>query len=158
MTVGAGQDDQTQFYGPVLDIAVAANATGDAAVIDSEVAEPGDAARAHAHFASDMQSTPVPPLAPSSVSAISIAAAEVETRVYYQALAERTADPAVRKRMLQLADGELVHRAKLERKYRETVGRHAPDPKPAHVELPPDIVDLDMRHALKFALERERDS
>ena len=79
MTVGAGQDDQTQFYGPVLDIAVAANATGDAAVIDSEVAEPGDAARAHAHFASDMQSTPVPPLAPSSVSAISIAAAVVVT-------------------------------------------------------------------------------
>src|SRR5436309_5773050 len=83
---------------------------------------------------------------------------EVETRVYYQALAERTADPAVRKRMLQLADSELVHRAKLERKYRETVGRHAPDPEPAHVELPPDIVNLDMRHALKFALERERDS
>jgi rubrerythrin len=83
---------------------------------------------------------------------------EVETRVYYQTLAERTADAAVRKRMLQLSDGELVHRAKLERKYREMVGRAAPDPQPVHVELPPDVADLDMRRALKLALERERDS
>ena len=83
---------------------------------------------------------------------------EVETRVYYQALAERTWDPAVRKRLLQLADGELVHRAKLERKYREMVGHEAPDPEPAHVDLASDITDLDMRHALKLSLERERDS
>jgi rubrerythrin len=83
---------------------------------------------------------------------------ELETRVYYQALAERTWDAAVRKRLLQLADGELVHRAKLERKYREMVGRDAPDPQPMHVDLPSDIGDLDMRHALKLALERERES
>jgi|SRR5437763_9156864 len=83
---------------------------------------------------------------------------EVQTRVFYQTLAERTADPSVRKRMLQLADGELVHRAKLERKYRETVGRNAPDPEPARVDLPSDVADLDMSHALKLALERERDS
>ena len=84
--------------------------------------------------------------------------AEVETRAYYQALAERTADPAVRKRMLQLADGELVHRAKLERKYRDMVGHPAPAPEPVHIDLPADVVDLDLRHALKLALERERDS
>ena len=83
---------------------------------------------------------------------------EVETRVYYQVLAERSADPAVRKRMLQLADGELVHRAKIERKYREMVGRTPPDPEPAHVDLPAEVANLDMRHALKLALERERDS
>ena len=83
---------------------------------------------------------------------------EVETRVYYQALAERSGDAAVRKRMLQLADGELVHRAKLERRYRETVGSPAPDPQPVRVDLPPDVTDLDMRRALKLALERERDS
>ena len=83
---------------------------------------------------------------------------EVQTRVFYQTLAERTADPSVRKRMLQLADGELVHRAKLERKYRETVGRNAPDPEPARIDLPSDVADLDMSHALKLALERERDS
>jgi rubrerythrin len=83
---------------------------------------------------------------------------EVETRAFYQALAERTNDPAVHTRMLQLADGELVHRAKLERKYRELVGRAAPDPEPVHVDLPADVVNLDLRHALKISLERERDS
>jgi rubrerythrin len=83
---------------------------------------------------------------------------EVETRVYYQKLAERTAAPAVRTRMLQLADMELVHRAKLERKYRETLGQNPPDPQPVSLELPPEVVNLDMSKALKHALERERDS
>ncbi|HJQ36025.1 MAG TPA: ferritin family protein [Thermoanaerobaculia bacterium] len=85
-------------------------------------------------------------------------ASEVETRVYYQKLAERTREPEVRKRMLQLSDIELVHRAKLERKYRETMGQMPPDPSPASVELPPDVQNLDMPRALKLALERERDS
>jgi rubrerythrin len=83
---------------------------------------------------------------------------EVETRVYYQRMAERAGTPAVRARMLQLADAELVHRAKLERKYRDAIGKNPPDPQPAVVELPPDLVKLDMRHALKHALERERES
>ena len=83
---------------------------------------------------------------------------EVETRVYYQKLAERTALPEVRKRMLQLSDIELVHRAKLERKYRDTMGQMPPDPPPASVDLPPEIQNLDMPRALKLALERERES
>lgn len=83
---------------------------------------------------------------------------EVETRVYYQKLAERGASADVRKRLLQLADFELVHRAKLERKYRDTIGEMPPDPTPASVDLPPDIQNLDMSRALKLALERERDS
>ncbi|MBK5260911.1 MAG: ferritin family protein [Thermoanaerobaculia bacterium] len=83
---------------------------------------------------------------------------EVDTRVYYQKMAERAASPAVRTRMLQLSDGELVHRAKLERKYRETIHQAPPDPLPMTVELPYDLVKLDMRHALKHALERERES
>jgi rubrerythrin len=83
---------------------------------------------------------------------------EVETRAYYQQLAGRAATPDVRKRMLQLADVELVHRAKLERRYREIFGNLPPDPAPATVDLPPDIVQLDMSRALKLALERERDS
>ena len=84
--------------------------------------------------------------------------AEVETRLYYQKMAERTDVPEVRKRLLQLADGELVHRARLERRYRELVGHAPPDPQMATVELPPEIADLDMPRALKHALERERDS
>jgi rubrerythrin len=83
---------------------------------------------------------------------------EVETRVYYQMMAQRTTVPAVRKRMLELADVELVHRAKHERRYREMIGQPAPDPKPVTLELPAEIANLDMGRALKLALERERDS
>lgn len=83
---------------------------------------------------------------------------EVETRVYYQKMAERTNAPDVRKRLLQLADGELVHRAKLERRYREAIGKEPPTPDLVLIELAADITDLDMPRALKHALERERDS
>jgi rubrerythrin len=83
---------------------------------------------------------------------------EVETRVYYQKLAERAASPDVRQRMLQLSDLELVHRAKLERKYRDTIGTNPPAPEAVEVELAPDIANLDLSRALKYALERERDS
>jgi rubrerythrin len=83
---------------------------------------------------------------------------EVETRVYYQQLAERAATPDVEKRLLQLSDLELVHRAKLERKYREMTGNPPPAPEPVSIELPSEIADLDMGRALKLALERERDS
>ena len=83
---------------------------------------------------------------------------EVETRVFYQKLAERAATPDVRQRLLQLSDLELVHRAKLERKYRDMLGVAPPDPGPVNVDLPSDISNLDMSRALKYALERERDS
>lgn len=83
---------------------------------------------------------------------------EVETRVLFQKLAERAATPEVRARMLQLSDVELVHRAKLERKYRDMLGVPPPDPGPVTIDLPSDLVNLDMSRALKFALERERDS
>lgn len=83
---------------------------------------------------------------------------EVETRVYYQKLAERVASPEARQRLLQLSDAELVHRAKMERKYRETVGTAPPPPEPVSLELPSEMANLDLSRALKYALERERDS
>jgi rubrerythrin len=83
---------------------------------------------------------------------------EVETRLYYQKMAERAGSPQVQKRMLELADGELLHRAKLERKYREELQQAPPEPQPATVDLDSEIRDLDMTRALKLALERERDS
>jgi rubrerythrin len=83
---------------------------------------------------------------------------EVETRVFYQKLAERAATPAVRARLLQLSDLELVHRAKMERKYKEAVGQPPPPPEPVTIEIAADITNVDMTHALKIALERERDS
>jgi len=83
---------------------------------------------------------------------------EVQTRAYYQKLAERAATPDVRKRLLELADGELLHRAKLERMYREEIGQAPPDPQPVNIEITWDVMDLDMSHALKLALEHERDA
>ena len=83
---------------------------------------------------------------------------EVDTRAWYQKMAERAASPAVQKRMLEFADEELVHRAKLERKYREEIGKPAPEPQVPKPDLPSDAYDLDMARALKMALERERDS
>jgi len=83
---------------------------------------------------------------------------EVETRVYYQKMAERAGSPTVRTRMLQLADAELVHRAKMERKYREQIGQEPPILVAGNVELPPDLINLDITRALKHALERERES
>lgn len=83
---------------------------------------------------------------------------EVDTRAWYQKMAERAASPAVQKRMLEFADDELMHRAKLERKYREEIGKAAPEPQAPKPELPSDAYDLDMARALKMALERERDS
>src|SRR5439155_20550748 len=64
---------------------------------------------------------------------------EVETRVYYQQMAERAGSPEVNKRMLELADAELVHRAKMERKYREVVKQEPPATQPVTVELDADI-------------------
>ena len=83
---------------------------------------------------------------------------EIETRAYYQKLADRAASPEVRNRMNQFADLELVHRAKLERKYRDAIGKEPPAAQPVTIDLPPDIVNLDLARALKLALERERDS
>src|SRR5258708_18179284 len=83
---------------------------------------------------------------------------EVETRLYYQKMADRAGTPEVQRRMLQLADGELVHPAKLERRYREAIGTAPPAPAMTSIELGPDLVNLDIAHALKAALERERDS
>jgi rubrerythrin len=83
---------------------------------------------------------------------------EIETRAYYLKMAERAGSEAVRKRMLQFADEELLHRAKMERKYRETVKQTPPTPAPVAIDMPADIRNLDMARALKLALERERDS
>ena len=83
---------------------------------------------------------------------------EVDTRLFYQKLAQRAATPEVRKRLLELSDLELVHRAKLERKYRETIGTAPPDPEPPILEIAADVTNLDMSRALKMALERERES
>ena len=83
---------------------------------------------------------------------------EIETRAYYLKLGERASSPDARRRLLQLADQELVHRAKLEHRYRDIVGKNPPEPAPVDIDLPSDVLNLDLSRALKYALERERDS
>ena len=83
---------------------------------------------------------------------------EVNTRVYYQKLAARAATADVRKRLLDLSDQELVHRAKLERRYMEEFHKLPPDPKVVEIDIPADIVALDMNRSLKIALDHERES
>jgi rubrerythrin len=94
---------------------------------------------------------------PEEVLRLAIAS-EASTRAFYQQLAARAATPEVRKRLLSLADDELVHRARLERRYREIIGVPPPDAPAARVDLPADLTNLDLGRALKMALERERDS
>ncbi|HVT04607.1 MAG TPA: ferritin family protein [Thermoanaerobaculia bacterium] len=83
---------------------------------------------------------------------------EVETREYLTRLADRASSPAVRTKLLELADRELMHRAKLERKYRDTFGEDPPNPPVPRVEIPREIQKLDIRKALKIVLEHERES
>jgi rubrerythrin len=83
---------------------------------------------------------------------------EVDSREYYHRLAEAATDPAAKKRLQQLSDEQLLHRAKLERRYREIIGNDPPDPEPPKADIPPDAADIDLGRALKMALEHERDS
>ena len=83
---------------------------------------------------------------------------ELDTRERYLKIAEAAHDPAVRKKMRDLADREVVHRARLERRYKELLGKVPPDLSPHDVELPAGAAQFDLAHALRFALEHERDS
>jgi rubrerythrin len=83
---------------------------------------------------------------------------EVASRAFLQSLAERVTDPAGKKKIIELSDRELVHRARLERRYREVVGEPPPPTEDVKVEFPADLQNLDLRRALKIALERERES
>jgi rubrerythrin len=83
---------------------------------------------------------------------------EVVSRAFLQKLAERTSSATVRKKVLDLADRELVHRARLEKRYRELIGSTPPPVEEVQIELPADLVNVDLSRVLKIALERERDS
>lgn len=83
---------------------------------------------------------------------------EIDTRERYLFIAKQSPDPAVRKKMRDLADRELVHRARLERRFKELTGKIPPDLPPREIELPTGIESLDLPHALKHALEHERGS
>lgn len=83
---------------------------------------------------------------------------EVETREYLIRLSDRAASPAVREKLIEMADRERMHRAKLERRYRDAFAENPPDPPVPRVEIPREIQKLDMRRAMKIILEHERES
>jgi rubrerythrin len=83
---------------------------------------------------------------------------EVESREILLRLSERAATGDVRRRLLELADKELLHRAKLEKKFRDEIGEEPPEPAPAKISISDDLARLDMRRALKFVLDREREA
>jgi len=82
---------------------------------------------------------------------------EVETRNFYLRLAEQTDDAELKKRLVNLADRELLHRAKLERKYMDRFDEDPPRPEPRPVETTATPI-VDARHVLKLALDHERNS
>lgn len=83
---------------------------------------------------------------------------EIDTRERYLFIAKQSHDPAVRKKMRDLADRELVHRARLERRYKELTSKIPPALSVREIELPTGVESLDLPHALKQALEHERES
>ncbi len=83
---------------------------------------------------------------------------EVESREILILLAERASTPEVRKRLLELADKEVLHRAKLEKKFRDEIGEEPPEAAELKLTLSDDLARLDMRRALKFVLDREREA
>ncbi|MHB0971726.1 MAG: ferritin family protein [Thermoanaerobaculia bacterium] len=84
--------------------------------------------------------------------------AEMEARAFLIALAERAGAPAVRQKLLTLAEREIVHRAHLERRLREETGEAAPAVESPEVSIAPEVKNLTMTRALKIVLERERES
>ena len=83
---------------------------------------------------------------------------EDESRAYYTLLAERTQSREVRKKLMELSDRQAAHRAHLEKRYRRMLAVEPPPPTTPTLELPADVADLDMRRALKMALDREREA
>ena len=83
---------------------------------------------------------------------------EVASRAYYLALAERAADAAAQRKLIDLAQRQVLHRNALEDRFRKLVGEEPPPPAEPSVEIPDDLRDIDTARALRIALEHERES
>jgi rubrerythrin len=82
---------------------------------------------------------------------------ELDTRALYQKIARAARDPRVRSRMNDLAERGVVHRARLERRFKEITGKIPPALFPGDPETPAGAASFDITRALKFALERKRE-
>jgi rubrerythrin len=83
---------------------------------------------------------------------------EVASRDLYTRMAAGVRDQAARGRLLKLADEQLQHRARLERRFHEVVGGQAPQVDLKPMELPTEVARFDLPRVLKFALEHEREA
>ncbi|HVR44324.1 MAG TPA: ferritin family protein [Thermoanaerobaculia bacterium] len=83
---------------------------------------------------------------------------EIDSREYYLRLADRAADKAARAKLIELSERQIMHRVKLERRYRELVGEEPPAPADSNPDLPDDLRKIDTARALRIALEHERES
>ena len=83
---------------------------------------------------------------------------EIASRAYYLKLSERAKDEPARLKLVELAERQVTHRLKLERRYRELVGEPPPKfPEPA-IEIPAELRNIDVSRGLRIALEHERES
>lgn len=83
---------------------------------------------------------------------------EVASRIYYLKLSERAKDEAARSKLVELAERQVTHRLKLERRYRELVGEPPPKFADPPVEIPAELRNIDLARGLRIALEHERES
>jgi rubrerythrin len=83
---------------------------------------------------------------------------EISSRIYYRLLADRAADEQARAKLLDLSERQTLHRAQLERRYRQLVGQEPPEIPEPRVEIPADLANIDTARALRIALEHERES
>ncbi len=83
---------------------------------------------------------------------------EIDSREQYLQMALAATSVAAKARLQGLAEAQILHRLKLERKYRDLVGAEPPEPQPPQVDIPADAENIDLARALKIALEHERES
>ncbi|HSN69272.1 MAG TPA: hypothetical protein VLV48_08510, partial [Thermoanaerobaculia bacterium] len=62
------------------------------------------------------------------------------------------------RKLIDLAQRQILHRVALEDRYRKLVGEEPPPPAEPSVEIPDDLRDIDTSRALRIALEHERES
>lgn len=83
---------------------------------------------------------------------------ELDTRRLYKDMASLAPDAETRDVLTALADRELIHRAQLERRYKELFDKPPPPMEESSMTIPPGVQKFDPIRALKFAMEHERNS
>lgn len=83
---------------------------------------------------------------------------EIASREYYRELAGHASDAKAKAKLLDLSERQILHRVQLEKRYRALVGQEPPEIDTPEIELPEDTERVDLKRALRIALEHERES